>query len=325
MASAGRGTVGRDWLDYLPRRIRSGWRGQGFALLCLSLAFVLRLALTPVLHRNGPFFTFFPAVMIAAIWGGPLAGLTTLLGGALLAAAFWIAPVGTVEIAPAELPHLLSFVLLGGVVLLVAAALRSRVARQEAAEERALLLAQEMRHRLRNLMGLVMAISHQTGRQSANLQDFLERFDGRMEALSAALAQEGGAPEGSPGGDLDTLITRVLAPFGHERCNLLGPALPVPAAAAAAVALVLHELATNAVKYGALSVPEGRVTIEWRQGDAGVEIDWQEIGGPTVVEPATRGFGSRLIQSAFAQAQGEARLIYAKTGVQCRMRFQAAV
>ncbi|HTH99365.1 MAG TPA: HWE histidine kinase domain-containing protein [Acidisoma sp.] len=321
MATDGRATGKRDWFDYLPRRIRSIWKGQVLALVCLLVGFALRWALTPLLHYNGPFFTFFPAVLIAAVWGGPLAGFTTLAGGALLAAFFWLAPLFNFDVAEGLLPHLLGFLLVGGVVLVVAAVLRTLVERQHAAEERALLLAQEMRHRVRNLMGLVIAISHQTGRQARGLDDFLEQFGGRMEALSAALALEPEAATDTQAMDLDGLIARVLAPFGHDRCSLAGPVLPVAPPAASALALVLHELATNAVKYGALSVPEGRVEIGWRLTESRTEIEWREIGGPPVSEPSSRGFGSRLIQSAFARSQGEARIVYASSGVQCLIRF----
>jgi two-component sensor histidine kinase len=321
MTTDGRATGKRDWFDYLPRRIRSVWKGQVLALICLVLGFGLRWALTPLLHYNGPFFTFFPAVMIAAIWGGPIAGLTTLVGGAGLASFFWLAPLFDIDVAEGLGPHLLGFLLVGGVVLVVAAVLRSLVDRQQAAEERALLLAEEMRHRVRNLMGLVIAISHQTGRQAQGLDDFLEQFGGRMEALSAALALEPNAATDAAVMDLDALIARVLAPFGHERCSMAGPALPVGPAAASAVALVLHELATNAVKYGALSVPEGRVDIGWRHAESRTEIEWREIGGPPVSQPSSRGFGSRLIQSAFARSQGETTIDYAISGVHCRIRF----
>lgn len=319
MATDGRAPRKWDWFDYLPRRIRSIWKGQVLALLCLIVAFALHWALTPLLQSNGPFFTLFPAVLIAAIWGGPAAGFTTLVGGAALAAFFWLPPFMSFVVSEGIVPHILGFLLMGGTVLLIAAALRSLVERQQRAEERALLLAEEMRHRVRNLMGLVIAISHQTGRQADGIETFLDQFGGRMEALAAALAIDP-ATEGQVM-DLDTLIGRVLAPFGHDRCSLTGPALPVEPAAASAIALVLHELATNAVKYGALSVPEGRVSIGWRQADRQTEIEWREIGGPPVRPPASRGFGSRLIQSAFTNRRGEARIEYQVSGVQCRIRF----
>lgn len=321
MTGTRRGGETRDWLDYLPRRIRSVWKGQVLAVVCLVVAFGLRWGLTPLLEYNGPFFTFFPAVMIAAVWGGPLSGFTTLAGGALLAAYFWLAPLFDFAVTEQVAPHLVGFLLVGGVVLVVAAVLRSLVDRQQAAEERALLLAQEMRHRVRNLMGLVIAISHQTGREAGSVPEFLDRFGGRMEALAAALALD---PEGAREAQItqiDTLLARVLAPFGHERCLFAGPPLAIAGGPASALALVLHELATNAVKYGALSVPGGRVEIGWRHGETHIEVDWREVGGPPVAAPGEQGFGSRLIRSAFAQYRGEVRVAYEPGGVQCRIRF----
>lgn len=314
-----------DWFDYLPRRIRSVWQGQVLAFLSLAVAFGLHWLLTPLLRANGPFFTLFPAVMVSAIWGGPASGFTTLVVGAGAAAFFWLPPFMSFVVSEGIVPHILGFLLTGGAVLVIAGVLRSLVERQQAAEERAVLLAEEMRHRVRNLMGLVIAISHQTGREASGLADFQEQFGGRMEALAAALALDPEAQADADAMDLDALVGRVLAPFGHDRCNLAGPALPVEPAAASALALVLHELATNAVKYGALSVPEGRVDIDWRQTETGresrTEVEWRESGGPAVQPPASRGFGSRLIQSAFASRQGEVKIHYKTSGVHCRIRF----
>ncbi|GAB0118992.1 sensor histidine kinase [Acidisoma sp. 7E03] len=311
----------RDWLSYLPRRIRSVWQGQVLAAVCLLLAFGAHRILIPLLQSNGPFFTLFPAVLVAAIWGGPLSGFTTLLVGAVIASYFWLPPYFSFFVAEGIVPHILGFLLVGGVVLVIAAVLRSLVDRQQAAEERAVLLAQEMRHRVRNLMGLVVAISHQTARQTESLPEFLDSFGGRMEALSAALTLDPSCAEEARVMELDALLARVLAPFGHDRCLFAGPMIPIGGGVASALALVLHELATNAVKYGALSVPEGRVEIGWRRGGSHVEVEWREIGGPPVANPAGKGFGSRLIQSAFAQYGGAVTITYAAEGVHCRIRF----
>jgi len=93
----------------------------------------------------------------------------------------------------------------------------------------------------------------------------------------------------------------------------------IPPQVGGTFALLLHELATNATKYGALSVPAGRVSISWWQEPGAVHFDWTEIGGPAVTPPARRGFGSRLLASAFPEDQAAVTIDYRADGVRCRI------
>jgi two-component sensor histidine kinase len=121
------------------------------------------------------------------------------------------------------------------------------------------------------------------------------------------------------------LVDRVLAPHhdGHRsaRFHLDGPDIPIPAGFASTLALALHELATNAGKYGALSVPTGKVSISWMlDEDRRFTLTWTESGGPEVVPPDRTGFGTRMIERAlFTAFNGHAALTYSATGLHCRI------
>jgi two-component sensor histidine kinase len=121
----------------------------------------------------------------------------------------------------------------------------------------------------------------------------------------------------------------VLAPFegsGASRIQVSGPALQLSARCVVMVSMVLHELATNAAKYGALSIPAGIIRLTWASLDGGAEpraeMQWQEIGGPPVAEPKQNGFGSTLIQQGLAaQLKGKSTLAFPPAGVTCTLEF----
>jgi two-component sensor histidine kinase len=162
------------------------------------------------------------------------------------------------------------------------------------AEEREQILAREMDHRAKNLLALVQAAVQLT--QADTVKDFKAAIEGRLQALSNAhslLAQSRWA-----GVDLHSLIMEELAPYrvaGKSRANISGPTLVLEPKSAQSLAIVLHELTTNAVKYGALSVPSGRLRVKWSLGEAEIVIRWSEANGPPVKAPSHQGFGTRLV------------------------------
>lgn len=188
------------------------------------------------------------------------------------------------------------------------------------------LLVDELNHRVKNTLATVQSFALQSFRGldgAAGRQR--EAFEGRLLALSAAhniLTRESWA-----GADLRTVIHEVLRPFegGGTRFSLSGPELRLQPRVALALGMVLHELCTNAAKHGALSVPEGRVALAWEAGapENGVRclrLTWAESGGPPVVPPARRGFGSRLIERGLAaELGGGARIGFPPGGVTCEV------
>jgi PAS domain S-box-containing protein len=182
-------------------------------------------------------------------------------------------------------------------------------------EEHLDLLMREVNHRAKNMLTVVQAISNQTAAKSP--KDFLARFTERLRALSAnqdllVSNQWGGV-------DVADLVRAQLAAFADlmgSRISTYGPKLRFNAAAAQAVGLALHELATNASKYGALSTETGAVEVRWRLDDDVFAMNWTERGGPPVSAPTHRGFGSTVVNAmAKRSVQGEVHLDYAPSGV----------
>ena len=174
-------------------------------------------------------------------------------------------------------------------------------------EERQRMLLSDQTHRLKNTLAVVQSIVHQTARAHPAANDFIPRFDGRLEALASAhtLLSE----SSWEGADLAELVRTLLAPYGSEgsaRYRLEGEPVVLPAERATPFSLVLHELATNAVKYGSLSRTGGTVLIRWhkksKESQRGVEFIWEEHGGPPVEEPSERSFGSALIEGSIPNA-----------------------
>jgi two-component sensor histidine kinase len=197
----------------------------------------------------------------------------------------------------------------------------SEITALKQSERRNALLARELGHRAKNLLAVVQAIASETGRSAASVTDFNERFASRVRAL--ARLQDlmiGGTGTGAP---LRELVRSQLEPFvdpTSERVHLDGPDVRLTAEAGSSLAMALHELATNAAKYGALSTAEGQVAIRWRLDDEGparrFHLEWQESGGPPVIEPQRRGFGRKVLGRLTAGAlEGEATLDYRRQGV----------
>jgi len=169
-------------------------------------------------------------------------------------------------------------------------------------------LLRELTHRSKNLLAVVQAIAHETLR-TASRDDFMGRFAGRLSALARL---QDLVVSGARGGvELRELVVSQLAPFAEPgpRLDVEGPSVRLRPEAANALGMALHELATNATKYGGLSGPQGAVSIVWRfDSDVGgkrrFRLSWRERGGPAVTAPARRGFGSVVVVDMAAATLG---------------------
>jgi two-component system CheB/CheR fusion protein len=188
------------------------------------------------------------------------------------------------------------------------------------------LLVDELNHRVKNMLTVVISLASNTLRHAPTLEQFSEVFLGRIHALTAAyalLSREGWTPV-----DLRGIAAEQLKPFiAYSRSNVLlsGPAILVEPRAALALGVAIHELTTNAAKYGALSVDEGTVAVTWAL-DNGVEgenlvLDWVERNGPPVLPPDRYGFGMTLIERGLAHdLSGEVNVAFEPSGVRARLR-----
>jgi len=187
------------------------------------------------------------------------------------------------------------------------------------AEARRELLAREVDHRARNMLAIVQSIVHMTKAPSIN--DFVRIVEGRIRALSIAHALL--AESRWEGAKLDQVIREELAPYrvgDAERFAISGPQVFLTPATAQAIAIVVHELATNAAKYGALSQGKGKVTVgwEWRRDDV-LRMHWQESGGPPVRPAETDGYGSKVIAASARQLGGTTRFDWQPGGLRFAM------
>jgi len=192
-------------------------------------------------------------------------------------------------------------------------------------EEHQQLLINELNHRVKNTLATVQSIVSQTLRNAATTGDAKEALESRLLALSRA--HDILTRESWEGAQLSDVVAQAVAPYsshGESRLHLAGPDVRLSPRKALALAMALQELATNAVKYGALSNSAGEIRIMWsidrQPTPPRLQLCWEEKGGPPVVAPQRRGFGSRLIERSLAQdLDGEVRIEFAPTGIMCRV------
>jgi len=184
------------------------------------------------------------------------------------------------------------------------------------------LLVEELNHRVKNTLATIQAIANQSLRRAATPGDFVASFGGRIHAL--ARAHDLLVRSEMKGSDIIDLIReQVLLGPADARIECSGPSVMLDSRAAVHLGLVLHELATNARKYGSLSVPRGRLVIDWRVESSGPDllITWREAGVPEVKAPRAHGFGTTLIERTLESNGGTASIRFEADGIVCAMRM----
>ena len=197
--------------------------------------------------------------------------------------------------------------------------------RKKVEEHRDMLIA-ELDHRVKNVLATVSAIIAQT-RNDVSPADFTATVQNRIRSLAST--HELLSKNSWFGASLEEIVQREFAPYGKDNTNISGPAITLEREAALTVSMVLHELATNAVKYGALSDRNGRVCVRWfwvpsRHSPGRLAIVWQEIGGPPVSVPSGSGYGTSVIRELLPyELGGTVALEFAQGGVRCRLEVPA--
>jgi len=299
---------------------RRGWQGisqpsplfsTGFAVVCLALATVARwgLAFTP----------YFPAVFFATAVGGSRIGVGTAIASGLLGV---IINFSGALADSARFALLLIFWMVCGLTIWGVEHYRTIVAQQRQIAKRLIeeeayrkLVVDELQHRLKNKTSTIHAVLHQVLQDQPQIWDSI---DHRIRALSATddlIARVDGS-----GCDIKDLLRSELGPYGHVRFNLNGDPLFLPAKLAVSLALIFHELATNAGKYGAFSSPRGMLQVSWSMSDDRLNVTWDETEGPSIESVGADGFGTKLLQSALRAFDGKTEISFLKTGVHCTMQ-----
>jgi two-component sensor histidine kinase len=179
------------------------------------------------------------------------------------------------------------------------------------------LVVDELQHRLKNKLSSIHAVVHQV---LHNQPQIWASIDGRIRALSATddlIARADGS-----GCDLRELLLSELGPYDHVRFTLNGEPLFLPAKLAVSLALIFHELATNAGKYGAFSSPRGLLQVSWSVTDDRVTIVWDETEGPPIEAVGEAGFGTKLLNSALKPFDGTTEIAFLRSGVHCTMKYR---
>jgi len=306
---------------------RRGWLGisqpsllfsAGFAGFCLAVASAARWGLAQI--RPDVFFTpYIPAVFFATAFGGFRIGIATALAGGALGVG---ANFSDAAVDSARFALLLIFWAVCGITVWGVEHYRTIVEQERQIAKRLIreeeyrkLLVDELQHRLKNKTSTIHAVLHQVLQDQPQIWDSI---DHRIRSLSAT--DDLIARVDVNGCDIKDLLRSELGPYGHVRFNLNGEPLFLPAKLAVSLALIFHELATNAGKYGAFSAARGLLQVSWSVSDDRLNVTWDETEGPTVENVGKPGFGTKLLQSALRPFDGKTEISFLKTGVHCTMQ-----
>ncbi len=263
------------------------------------------------------FATYYPAVLVAGLIAGLPGGLLVAFAALFTGWSFIPPYFSFFPLERTQALDLFVFLLSSGCVLLVTHSYRASLARLRRHERERQLILKELEHRGRNTYAVIDAIVQKT------LEDQPERanvISGRIRAIKFAndlLSQT----------DTHTILLKTLlrhefVPYGEARFQARGADVELAPDTARHLALVFHELVTNAAKYGALSNPDGRVLISWKKDDGAVSLDWREEDGPPVSPPKEHGFGSRIVTQSLRSVSGSIVPTFAPEGLHCFITFR---
>jgi two-component sensor histidine kinase len=286
-----------------------------FAVACVGIATAVRIGLGRISPDSAVFAPYYSATLVAALVGGAESGTLAAALGAI--AAYYLFVPEDWSLAPFRLEQLVSLVLYGTssvVIIWAAQSYRGLLQRLRATEATRDLLNRELVHRIKNLLANVQGI---VGQSLVDQKILRNAINARITALGATndLLVQSNWHSAS----LKEIIIHEFAPYDLSRFHLHGGDVNCPSALAVFLALVFHELTTNAVKYGALSTPDGRIDIAWTHVSGQLTLEWVESGGPELTAPTREGFGTTLLRSGARQFQGAVDCRFERAGLRCKL------
>ncbi len=263
------------------------------------------------------FATFFPAVLICSLIGGRTPGLLAIplsiiaVWWAFIPPAYAFGPLN-----PVNLANFVLFALSSLLVVWLAVRHRRNVFALEDREQQRELLVHEIEHRGKNMLAVMTSLVQQTVKDKDVAETLINRM--RIAADNRDLLHD---PSDNAMSLRDLLTATVCEPYGQDRVVLSGPDVQLNGREARSLRIVFHEMTTNAVKYGALSEPDGRISIDWSNEADKLVIVWCEHDGPKVSAPNKFNFGSKLITVTLKQMNAELEPTFAQTGYCYRISF----
>ena len=293
------------------QRVRSG-SAEAFAF-ATCLVVVASLVRWTIGFLGGDVFVFaayYPAVLFATYVGGAFVGGFAVLLSAVIA---WWAFIPS-PVTPGPDIKLLAYLFSSALVVWGADHYRRVRRRLEDEEKLRKLAVEELAHRLKNKIATIQSIISFQLRDNPQVRDAISR---RLVALSATddliLATQG------QGARIREILAAELGPYDVSRISMAGPDIFLPPRLALTLALLTHELATNAAKHGALSCEPGQLAISWSLSDDRLSLEWHECDGPPVATPLHRGFGMQLLSRALDQFGGAVETTFEPTGLICKL------
>lgn len=304
--------------DYIRRAVRA----EPSLGECVARTFLAVAA--PTLMRwlidrgasGAPFLLYFPAIQMISTFLGWRWGAATALGSGVVGAMVFMHPAYAPPHTWPEFVVIALFTLSAGTIVFIGALLRTAILENAERARQSEDFNRELQHRTKNALQMMRALASQATR-ATDPAEFYEKLAGRLGALAKAneLLRFGARKSC----DIHEIVGSAIAPFGGEQISASGTPCQVVGKACTPLIMALHELGTNAHKYGSLSRPEGRVDLLWHiVGDGELELIWTESGGPPVTQPTHRGLGSRLLR---AQAgMPKVTVEYRPEGLVCTIR-----
>jgi two-component sensor histidine kinase len=287
-----------------------------FALGAVALATIARMALGWV-DVTLPYATYFPMVMLVALVSGPAVALFASLVSVLVVWWAFVPPFYALNaFTGPEAANAALFLASCTFMIWVAQLYRRAVARLRENDRQNRLLMRELEHRGKNTFAVVESIVRSSLEE---LPDRAATIVGRIRAVSSTNDVINRSPEHTS--TIEDILRREFEPYGLQRLDADGDGVELEANVARGVALVMHELVTNAVKHGALSRDGGTVSVRWRTEGRAIALDWREQGGPAVQTPERFGFGSKLVTRTLKAMDGGIEPEFRPDGLFCRLTF----
>jgi two-component sensor histidine kinase len=308
-----------DLLAWLRRLRQRRLEAYGVALLVVALATLLRMLLWGVVLEAGPFTTYSLAIIIAALVCGFWPGMMATVLSVLIGSYFFVPPTFSFALfSTKEAWTVAMFAVVASINVALVSGLVAVLLRHE---DRQLLLFRELQHRSQNLFAVIEAIASRTLIEGQTIANAKEVFAGRLNALARTHSML--ANNAFLGAPLKEIVAQELTSFS-DQVTVTGCDIAVNTRAAESFALIIHELATNAVKYGALSTRQGRVaiqcSIDGANGSGQLRFEWRESGGPPVSPPARKGFGSTILFEVAKQFSQDVQAKFSPEGFTYQLR-----